>query len=127
MNITNRQVLQAVDGLNELSELELPVRVAFKITKITRKLQSVIDTYNEVLKKLQEKHVERDEDGKEIVYQDGNVTRLQLRDGPAFEAEYQELLDQESELEITQLKIDELGDIQLKSSTLFKCDWLFLE
>lgn len=127
MEITNRQMLEAVDGLNELSELALPVKTAFKLSKITRNLHGILEAYNATLKQLQEKHAERDENGQQVVYQDGEITRIQLKDVKVFNQEYEELMDQESVIEITPLSIDELGDIELKSSTLFKTSWLFLD
>ena len=128
MKITNKQVLEAVDGLNELTELKLPVKAAFKLTKITKDLQKVIDSYNEVLKKLQEEHVQRDEEGNQIMLDDPenpNVKRLVFSDRDAFNKAYAELLEIENEVNFSPIPVEELGDVEISSAALFKTDWLF--
>jgi len=74
---------------------------------------------------LQQKHVQKDEDGNPATHtaEDG-TQRLLFEDPQAFQKEYVELLALETELELERLTLDELGDIEVKPTVLYSIDWL---
>jgi hypothetical protein len=127
MKITNQLVLNSVESLNQLAELKLPVKTAFRLAKITRKMNEVLETYNEVLTKIQQDHVEKDEDDKPKTLDDPNdpnIKRLVFSDPAAFAAAYQELLEIETEVDFKKLQVEDLGNIEVTPSTLFPIEWL---
>jgi len=127
MKITNKMVIDSVSSLNTLNELKLPVKTAFRLAKITKKLNEILEAYNSVLQKLQQEYVEKDEEGKQVTFIDPatpSITRLSFKDREAFDAAYQELLGIETEIEITKISLDDLGNVEIKSSTLYDIDWL---
>lgn len=127
MKITNKLVVDSVESLNQLSELKLPVKTAFRLAKITKTLNGILETYNEVLSKLQQDHVEKDEDGNPKTLDDpnnSNVKRLVFADPAAFKAAYQELLDIETEVNFKKLSLEDLGTIEVTPATLFNVEWL---
>lgn len=128
MKLTNKIVVDSVGSLNQLLELKLPVKTAFKLTKISRKLGGVLEAYNKVLAKLQKEHVKKDENGNPMSVEDENnpgIRQLIFEDPVAFTAAYQELVELETEVSFDKLKIEELGNIEVKPTTLFQIDWLF--
>jgi predicted phage-related endonuclease len=130
MKITNQVVINSVESLNQLTELKLPVKTAFRLAKITRKMNEVLDTYNEVLRKIQQDHVEKDEDDKPKTLDDPNdpnIKRLVFSDPAAFKAAYQELLEIETEVDFKKLQVEDLGNIEVTPATLFPIEWLIEE
>jgi hypothetical protein len=127
MKITNKLVVDSVASLNQLSELKLPVKTAFRLAKITKTLNSILETYNEVLSKLQQDHVEKDEDDKPRTLDDPNnpdIKRLVFADPEAFATAYQELLEIETEVSFKKLSLEDLGTIEVTPATLFQVEWL---
>ena len=127
MKITNKTVVDSVESLNHLSELKLPVKTAYKLTKLTRKVNEVLETYNEVLGKLQQNHVKKDEEGNPKMLDDpndSNIKRLVFEDPEAFAEAYKELLEIETEIGITKLTVEDLGNIEVTPTILYQIDWL---
>mgnify|MGYP001223504038 CR=1 FL=1 len=127
MNVKNSDLINAVPALNELLEQKLPVKTAFKLAKLTRIVQPAVDSYNDVLQKLQQEHCEKDEEGnpKIIPTDDPNVNRIVMKDWDTFAAAHQDLLDAETDLGMDALDIEEFGDIDIEGATLFQISWLF--
>jgi len=128
MKLTNAVLVNSVGSLNTLSELDLPVKTAFKLAKLSRKIDNLLQIYNDILKKLQTTHAELDENNqpKSVPNSDNpNLRHLIFKDPEAFQREYQELLLIENELDVSQLTIEELGDVKVKTSTLYQLSWLF--
>jgi hypothetical protein len=123
MKLTNRQVVQSVPAINVLNTLKLPVRASFRVAKTSKELDSVLTVYNETLKKLQEEHCEREEDGS--VKTNGN--QIVFKDAEAFQTAFTELLDEESEVSIRTVKLDDLGSVEVEPSVLYQLDWLLEE
>lgn len=123
MKLTNRQVVQSVPAINVLNTLKLPVKASFRVAKTSKELDSVLTVYNETLKKLQEEHAERDEDG--AVKTEGN--QIVFKDSKAFQEAFTELLDEESDVSVRTVKLEELGSVEVEPSVLYQLDWLLEE
>ena len=94
---------------------------------MTRKINEVLETYHEVLSKLQQDHAEKDEDDNPKMLDDPddpNVKRLVFADPEAFAEAYKELLEIETEVDIKKLSVEDLGTIEVAPATLFSIDWL---
>jgi hypothetical protein len=63
MKLTNRQIVESCEALSELNTLKLPVKTSFKIAKVSRIINELLKDYMETLKKLQEEHSHKNEDG----------------------------------------------------------------
>ena len=127
MKVTNELVVNSVESLNKLSELKLPVKTAFRLAKITRKMNEVLETYNEVLTKLQQDHVEKDENDQPKTLDDPNdpnIRRLVFADPKSFYAAHKELLEIETELDFAKLQVEDLGNIEVTPATLYPIEWL---
>jgi uncharacterized FlaG/YvyC family protein len=63
MQLTNVQVLNALQSLNSLSQNKLPIRLAWKVTTAVRSLQEFAKSLDEPMQEIRTKHALRDEAG----------------------------------------------------------------
>ena len=63
MQLTNVQVLNALQSLNSLSQNKLPIRLAWKVTTAIRSLQEFAKSLDEPMQEIRTKHALRDEAG----------------------------------------------------------------
>ncbi len=126
MNVTNTTLVDAVPVLNQLVDLSLPIKTAFKIAKITKALQPALDSYNEVLGRLQQEHSIKGEDGSPLLEEtaDPNIKKIVFHDREAFDKAYQELSLIENKFRLEKLSIEEFGDVDITPASLFKIAFL---
>jgi len=113
------------EGLSEILEKELPVKPSYWLSRIAIKLDSELKAFEGARVKLVIKHAKKDEKGNPIVLKDksGKPTRnYDVTDMDAFNKEYDELAEQEIEININPIKLDALGDINLKPVILAKLE-----
>jgi hypothetical protein len=125
MKVTNKSLVDSIAALNELVELSLPIKLSFKIAKVTKQVQPLVDAYNQVLSKLQVEHSETEDDGKPkmIDTDDPNIKRFVFKDTNSFYAAHQELLGLENELDMDKVSVEEFGELDVKPSLLFTLSW----
>ena len=123
MELTNRQLLNSVDPLTTLNGLKLPVKISFKIAKVSKTIDDVLRSYKETLKSLQDQHAEKDEVGEKVVV--GN--QIKLTDPMAFDQAFQELLDCKTDVQVEQISIESLGSAEVEPKVLYYLDWLLKE
>jgi len=63
MQLTNVQVLNALQSLNSLSQNKLPIRLAWKVTTAVRSLQEFAKSLDEPMQEIRTRHALRDEAG----------------------------------------------------------------
>jgi len=108
--------LQGVSmGLNDLRAKELPVKVAYWVAKIARKIESELRDFEAARMRLIDKHGEKDDKG--ILLMDGGSYKM--IDMEAFGAEYAELADIDVEIDCNTLPLDSFGDAAIKPQTMF--------
>lgn len=96
-----QDIYNLAEGITALSDKELPTKTAFKISRNQRKIESEVGTCDEVRKKIIEKYKESDTD-------DG--VKIQPDKYQEFKTEYDELMKQEIDIELSDIMLDELGD-----------------
>jgi hypothetical protein len=64
MELTNSQVLNALQGLNTLSSNKLPIKLAWKVTTAIRELEVFAKAVETPLQDIRMKYAARDEDGR---------------------------------------------------------------
>jgi hypothetical protein len=130
IKITNFQLANSMEPLAELLKKSIPVKTAFRLNVNRKKLAPLVETYEEARKKIIDEHVLKDKDGKFIpaVHPE---TKEELKGHFATDEQYHklltELLNIENEVDITLIKIDDLGPIELKTTDLAILDWLITE
>lgn len=113
------------EGLSEILGKELPVKPSYWLARIATKLDSELRAFEKARVNLVIKYARKDEKGNPIVKKDkdGKPTRdYDVPDMDAFNKEYDELAEQEIEININPIKLDALGDINLKPIILAKLE-----
>jgi hypothetical protein len=118
-----REVVNGLDSINNIATLKLPVFTSFKISLFLKNINPIIDTYEQERNKLiKECGVPVVEDGKET----GNYT---FPDGKAaeFNEKIKDVLEADLGVAVPEIKIADLGDIQIEPSKLIPIMWLIKE
>lgn len=117
------QILDSQQGLKNLNETKLPVKVSYKIAKMIDRMQSPLRDYEEkriaLIKKLGKEDKEK------------NQWEVLPENLAEYQKEMQVLLNTDIRLsysdnnELEKIKLDELGDVSLEPKDLAQLDWLF--
>lgn len=148
ITVTYETLLESTDALRQLSDMSIPVRTALKFRKILRHVQDDLDTVQDLLKKMAEKHAKKlsvvqpdgtckDEVAHPLVKQEDGTSipdenRVEIEDKKAYEADRNELLETSIEIPFELVKVADLNDpkdppLKLKTSLVFALDWLLDE
>ena len=123
MKIKNKTILNSVDSLKELLNYDIPVKTSFKLIKNTKKIDSVLDLYNEANNKLIEKYGDRKESGELDVSPEGSIKISQDKIND-YMKEKSDLLEIENDIDIEVIKSDELLLDKVKPSILLALDYM---
>ena len=113
MKISNRKIILDQDVLNEISQLQLPVKVSYAISKNISKLNSELKTFYSQRQLLIDKYCERDEEGNKIADDKGNI-HIAAEHLETWGKEIEELLDIENEVDIHKFKLECFENYNIK-------------
>ena len=105
VTLKNKEIDSGLVLIKPFVQRELSVKVSFAIGKTLRRLKDIVEVIQEERKKLIEKHQSTDNDGKRIETEEGNVKLTSALD---FSDDYNELMKQETEVDVHQLEFEEL-------------------
>lgn len=115
-------IINSVPAMQELAQLPLPARTAFKVQRVMGKMDAELATIEKSRKALIEKFAEKAADGQPIV----ENNRYKILDPTAFNEEMQALLSTTIDIDVTKLRIEDIiGNV--KPATLATVAWLFEE
>lgn len=104
INLTIKQALNVLPTINELVSVKLPIKAAYKIARITRKLQEqLLDFESQRVALIKEMGV-TDEKGNMVVSEE----RV-----PAFTEKLNELMPEGISVDVDGITLPELGDVSL--------------
>jgi hypothetical protein len=115
VRITNRQLVEADPGLQELRGLKLPVRAAYDLGASLRNVGVAVTLYNEQREKITNDNAKKDAEGKNISPAPGQVA---LEDFTRYASEIKELNEIEIELLITPINLGTLGDREFSAGSM---------
>jgi len=110
------EIRSMIEVLPVLMEEKLPVKTAYWLARALQELSRKFEPFETARKNLVNKYAEKDEAGELIVDGDTYV----IDDMEAFQAEFATLAEQEVEIKYNPLTLDQLGDIQVKGTDIFK-------
>lgn len=113
-NLTVKVLLGSVDSLKELADKDVNIKTGVALAKNIKELNDVLVIYNEKRSKLFDEYGETKDDVITIIEE--NVE--------TFNEKNNMLLTEEVDVTINTIKVDELEDVNLKTSTLMSLDWL---
>ena len=124
MKVTLRNIYGASNILGVLVEQQLPIRIAFRLTRLITRLNEEYSTLDQTRQKL------IDEYGTKIKESDPDNPSFTFseEDQQNFTKQFNELLDEEVEIEWEGISIDDLGsDITLSVKELNAIGFIFKE
>ena len=128
LNLSNERVVNTINALSKLNNAQLPIKVAYAISKNANKIESELKVYNTEKAKLVNKYGEKDKEGKLKVGENGNVS-LKEEHIEDYNRDIKELLSIENEMDIHMIKLDDLlnSDYNISPSELSAIDFMIEE
>lgn len=125
MKLTNKKILNDIHMLNNLSNLELPVKVSYKIAKNIMNIEKELKVYNTQRQKLIDKYCLKDENNQNVIDENNNFT-IDDKHLDKWNKKINELLDIEVDIDILTFKIDELmyDNYKMTPSQLMLIDYM---
>lgn len=110
MKIKNSQIVNFINGVMNLKDKKLPVKLGYAITRNKKIMDPVATSYEEERQKILGKYAEKDDSGKFKV-EDGAYI---ISDILGYEREMDELLEIENEMHLHTVTIDEIEKCDLE-------------
>ncbi len=128
LNLSNERIVNTINALSKLNNAQLPIKVAYAISKNVNKIESELKVYNTEKAKLVNKYGEKDKEGKLKVGENGNVT-LKEEHIEDYNRDIKELLSIENEMDIHMIKLDDLlnSDYNISPAELSAIDFMIEE
>ena len=128
LNLSNERVVNTINALSKLNNAQLPIKVAYAISKNVNKIESELKVYNTEKAKLVNKYGEKDKEGKLKVGENGNVS-LKEEHIEDYNRDIKELLSIENEMDIHMINLDDLlnSDYNISPSELSAIDFMIEE
>ena len=104
MKIRNSQIVNFINGVMNLKEKKLPIKLGYAITRNIKIMDPVATSYEEERQKILGKYAEKDDSGKFKV-EDGSYI---ISDILGYEREMEELLEIENEMQLHTVTIEEI-------------------
>lgn len=110
ITVTMQQALDFRKAYNFFNEIKLPLKAAYKLTKIKQAIEKETEYYGEKFQQIVDTYAKKDDDGNLLYNEDG--TQILIKDGMITECnqELEELHNLEIGVDNYNLTIDELGD-----------------
>lgn len=123
--LTNETVL----ALNNLIDLDINAKIAFKLMRIIKEVSSLVDDKVKLEKKIFEKYLEKDEMGNPlpVLDDDGNPVQgmVKISDMDSFNKDMFDLMTIENEIPYERVDFEDLNLDSAKIRDLMKIDFLF--
>jgi len=113
MKITVRQAIVAADAIASIRNKSLPVRVSYAINKSFAALSRERNIADEERIKLCKKYADKDEAGEPIVTE--NVFKMTEENEKACNAEFRELLETETDVDLFKFPLSYLEAVEADS------------
>lgn len=121
MKIKLGQLNPIIEGLNQLMVEKLPIKVAYSISKVAKKIQEEAKTYEENRKVLLERYCDRDKEDKPIIENDHYVIT-----DKAFATELNELNEVTIDIEFKTISLNSLEGLVISPMTMYVLE-MFIE
>lgn len=124
MKVTLGKINASVDALRKVSDMELPIRIAYRIGKALSKISEEQLEFDKHRQKLFEKY------GEKVKDDEGNETdRIQVprENMEKFIGELEELLGEQVDIDAEPIMLDDLEDIRLTPLEMSALSYLFQE
>lgn len=123
MKLSNEKLVNSIGVLNKLTNMELPIKLSYAISKNITKINRELVVYNKERQKLIEKYGEKDEESKLKTKEDGTINILDI---DSFNKDLKEILDIETEVDIHVIDLEKVDvDINITPGEIMLVDYMF--
>ena len=128
LNLSNEKILNTINVLGKLNNSQLPIKVAYAISKNVNKIESELKVYNSEKARLIDKYGVKDEEDKLIADEYGNVN-IKEEHKEDWNRDIKELLSIENEIDIHMIQLDDLlnSDYSISPAELATIDFMIEE
>jgi hypothetical protein len=131
MQLTNFTIFNSIESLNKLALLKFPVKVGFALIKNIKKLDELNALINKKREEIVNTYAVRNPDNSPMLSKDNNgndvPNTIQISNMIGFNKDMSDLMNFMNEVDISQVKISDMGDHIVELEVLAKLDWLFTE
>lgn len=123
MKLSNEKLVNSIGVLSKLTNMELPIKLSYAISKNITKIDRELTTYNKERQKLIEKYGEKDEECNLKTKEDGTINILDI---DSFNKDLKEILEIETEVDIHLIDLEKVdADINITPGELMGIDYMF--
>lgn len=130
MKLSNAQILGSIASLSRLMSQPIPISISFKLKKLKKELDPIIEIVNENIKEINEKFVVKNDKGEnvQVVDNSGKVVPDYFMISDEGVAERRKLDIIENEVNVEPIKVSDLpAATMLSEFDLEVLDWLLVE
>lgn len=109
IEMTIQQMIDSVPALREINEKKMPAKTAYQFAKIIREIENELKNFQEARNKLIERFGKKDESGKLIEDEDGNV-EIFAGKSEAFKKEADELMSTKIQINCEPIDFENISD-----------------
>lgn len=111
MNLTNIQIINAMQSIGEMLQLEdLSTKVNYNLNKNLLTFENVLKTYNKCNKELLDKYAIKNEDGSLKIDENTNEIKFALNNKKEYITKRDELLSCDEQVDVHNIKLSSLPD-----------------
>lgn len=123
MKLSNEKLVNSIGVLSKLTNMELPIKLSYAISKNITKIDRELVVYNKERQKLIEKYGEKDEESKLKTKEDGTINILDI---DSFNKDLKDILEIETEVDIHVIDLEKINiDINITPGEIMLVDYMF--
>ncbi len=133
MKIKLKEVVASSPAFNTIMNQTMTAKIAFKLSKVFKKVQDELKTFEETREKLFEKYCEM-EDGQlvtETIGEGEDAIKKYIfksdKDEKAFEDEHKELMETEVSIKVQKITLSDIKQTKPSPAMLAALSWLVTE
>lgn len=113
MTVKMYQVLEFENFYNKIKDIKMPIKLAYKFSKLMREIDNERIFYQNKLQSIIEAYGEKDNDGNFVLTQDKSGVQIKKEDLEKCQKEVMELSNLDVEINGIEISINELENFEL--------------
>lgn len=117
MTVKVNECFNMVNILNKYSQKELPIKLAYRFSKLGKTLDAELEFFRKKITELTNEYAEKDADGNYITLDNGNL-KCDPAKIPEYNQKAQEILSTEIDLDITPLSLSQMENLEMSMNEI---------
>lgn len=128
MKITNRKLVEGITLIRTIAQKQLPVKVSYTLSRNIDHIESALKPYETERQKLLDKYADKDDHGKLAMRPDGISVKFKDEAAEAgWKKDIDELLDIEADVDIRNIKLDDLSSVNFSAAEIGAIEYMIEE